>query len=67
MNMETGEKQDLTSDFDYSTDELAWSPDGKSLYIRSAYQGEIHIFKVGLDKKSNKSRPDITIMPHWLP
>ena len=51
MNMETGEKQDLTSDFDYSTDELAWSPDGKSLYIRSAYQGEIHIFKVGLDKK----------------
>ena len=32
MNMETGEKQDLTSDFDYSTDELAWSPDGISLY-----------------------------------
>ena len=51
MDMATGEKQDLTADFDYSTDELAWAPDGQSLFIRSAYQGEIHIFRVGLDKK----------------
>ena len=38
MNMETGEKQDLTSDFDYRTEQWAGRPDEKSLYIGAPYQ-----------------------------
>ncbi len=50
LDMENGEKQDLTADWDYSADALAWSADGKSLYIIAVYNGTAQIFNVGFDK-----------------
>ncbi len=50
LNMESGEKQDLTSDWDYSTDALAWSTDGESLFILAVYNATSQVFNVRLDK-----------------
>ena len=52
LNLETGEKNYLTDNFDYSVDMFSWSPDGNSIYFITAYQGEEHIFNVKLSDKS---------------
>ncbi len=50
LNMESGERQDLTANWDYSADALAWSADGESLYIIAVYNATAQIFNVRLDK-----------------
>ncbi len=50
LDMESGEKQDLTAHWDYSADALAWSADGQSLFIIAVYNGTAQIFNVGFDK-----------------
>ncbi len=50
LDMESGEKQDLTAHWDYSADALAWSADGRSLFIIAVYNGTAQIFNVGFDK-----------------
>ena len=52
LNLETGEKNYLTDNFDYSVDMFSWSPNGNSIYFITAYQGEEHIFNVKLSDKS---------------
>jgi dipeptidyl aminopeptidase/acylaminoacyl peptidase len=48
----TGEKISLTENFDYSVNDVAWSPDSKSLYFNADDKGNVSIFKVTLkDKK----------------
>jgi len=51
MDMATGTKADLTENWDYTADAIAWNPNGKSIYFIAAYQGVTPIFNVELDSK----------------
>lgn len=52
MDMGTGAKTDLTTDWDYTADQIAWNPDGKSIYFIAAKDGVTPIFSIALkDKK----------------
>ena len=51
LDMKTGTKTDLTENWDYSADDLAWSPDGKYIYFLAPYQGTIPMFRVNVDTK----------------
>lgn len=54
MDMATGIKTDLTTDWDYTADAIAWNPDGKSIYFIAAKDGVTPIFSITLkDKKVN--------------
>lgn len=53
LDTETGEKNDLTSDWDYTVNSIAWNPNGKSLYFIAHHQGVTPIFSIGLDKTIN--------------
>ena len=47
----TGEKTDLTSDWDYTATEIAWNTDSKSIYFIAPYLGCCPIFSVQLENK----------------
>ena len=52
MNLATGAKTDLTTEWDYTADAIAWNPDGKSIYFIAAKDGVTPIFSIALkDKK----------------
>ena len=46
LDLKSGEKKDLTENWDYSADDLAWSPDGKYIYFLAPYQGTIPMFRI---------------------
>lgn len=46
IDMKTGEKKDLTENWDYSADDLAWSPDGKFIYFLAPHMGTIPMFRI---------------------
>ncbi len=52
MDMATGARRDLTADWDYTIDEFAWMPDGKSLAFIAAKDGVVPVFCI--DVKSGK-------------
>lgn len=52
MDMTTGEKTDLTKDWDYTANTIAWNPNGKSIYFVAPYHGPSPIFSI--DVKSSK-------------
>lgn len=58
MDMATGEKTDLTSDWDYTASEIAWNTDGKTIYFIAAYQGVTPIFSVDVATKEVKTVAD---------
>ncbi len=43
---ENGNKQDLTANWDYSVDAIAWSPDEKAIYFICPFQGVQPIFRM---------------------
>ncbi|MBQ6238409.1 MAG: prolyl oligopeptidase family serine peptidase [Bacteroidales bacterium] len=51
MDLETGEKTDLTADFDYSVGSLCWSADDKELFAVVSYRGMSEIFGFNCDTK----------------
>lgn len=51
LNTSTGEKTDLTSDWDYTINSIVWRPDSKSLYFIAHYQGVTPIFSINLNKE----------------
>ena len=51
MDLETGEKTDLTADFDYSVGSLCWSADDKELFAVVSYRGMSEIFGFNYDTK----------------
>ena len=51
MDMKSGEKTDLTEDWDYTASTIAWNPDGKSVYFIAPYHGPSPIFSVDLKSK----------------
>lgn len=51
MEMATGAKTDLTADWDYTVDAIAWNPNGKSIYFIAAKDGVAPIFSIALNDK----------------
>lgn len=49
MNLETGEKKDLSSGFDQNAGSLAWSDDSKSLYFVSTWHGTTQIYQADIE------------------
>jgi dipeptidyl aminopeptidase/acylaminoacyl peptidase len=41
----------LTESFDYSVDDVVWSPDSKQLFFNANDKGNVSIFKVGINEK----------------
>ena len=50
LDMASGQKTDLTADWDYSVDEIAWAADGKSLYFIAPKDGVKLVFNITLDR-----------------
>ena len=49
LDLKSGEKKDLTENWDSSADDLQWSPDGKFIYFLAPYQGTIPMFRVNVE------------------
>ena len=54
LNRKTGEKTDLTKDWDYTVNSIAWSPNCKSIFFVAHHQGVTPVFNVDLKKKEVK-------------
>lgn len=48
MDMQTGEKTDLTDNWDYTIEEFAWNPDGKTIWFIAYHQGVAPIFEINV-------------------
>ncbi|MCM1110793.1 MAG: S9 family peptidase [Clostridium sp.] len=48
MDMASGEKTDLTADWDYTADSFAWAPDGESIFFIAPKDGVTPIFSIAL-------------------
>ncbi|MDE6716343.1 MAG: S9 family peptidase, partial [Muribaculaceae bacterium] len=46
LDMATSEKTDLTTNWDYTAEDIAWNPDGKSIYFLAYYHGGESIFSI---------------------
>lgn len=46
MDMATGERRDLTTEWDYTIDEFAWRPDGKAIYFIAPKDGVTPVFAI---------------------
>ncbi|HEX9253840.1 MAG TPA: S9 family peptidase, partial [Ignavibacteriaceae bacterium] len=51
FNTKTLQSEVLTEDFDYTTNDLSWSADSKSIYFVADYKGYSPVYKVDLDTK----------------
>ncbi|MDE6453180.1 MAG: S9 family peptidase [Muribaculaceae bacterium] len=49
LNCYTAEKRDITADWDYSIDEFAWAPEGKSIYFIAPKDGVIPVFAIDVN------------------
>ncbi len=54
MDVTSGEKTDLTADWDYTADAIAWNPNGKSLYFLAPKGGDIPVFSLDIASKEIK-------------
>lgn len=52
MNVETGEKKDLSADFDQNSNGLAWAADSKSLYFVSVQHAVTQIYRANIENTS---------------
>ena len=52
LDLASSEKTDLTAEWDYTIDEFAWAPDGKSLWFIAAHQGTAPIFSIDVESKA---------------
>ena len=52
LDMLTGEKRDLTADWDYTIDQFAWAPEGNEIFFLAPKDGVIPVFRLTL--KDNK-------------
>ena len=48
MNLETGEKKDLSANFDQNCNELAWTADSKSIYFVSVWHAVTDIYRADI-------------------
>lgn len=54
LDTTSGEKTDLTADWDYTADAIAWNPDGKSIYFLAPKDGDIPVFSIDIASKEVK-------------
>lgn len=52
MDMATGKRTDLTANWDYTADAIAWNPNGKSIYFLAPYLGVTPIFSIDVASKA---------------
>ena len=52
MNVETGEKKDLSANFDQNSNELAWTADSKSIYFVSVQHAVTEIYRADIETDS---------------
>lgn len=52
FNTKTLISEVITEDFDYTTDNMTWSADSKSIYFLADYKGYSPVYKVDVDSKS---------------
>lgn len=48
MDMASGEKRDLTANWDYWPEEMQWGHDGKEIYFSGYYEGTEPVFKINV-------------------
>lgn len=58
MDKMGGEKIDLTADWDYSVDAIAWSPDEKYIYFICPFQGTCPMFRINVATKKVETVAD---------
>lgn len=51
QNMETGERIDLSINFDQNSENLEWSADDKKIYLTSCWHGEIQVYECNVETK----------------
>ena len=49
MDLATGEKKDLTMNWDYSVDAIAWAPSEKAIFFIAPFHGTMPIFKIDIE------------------
>ena len=54
LDRNTGEKTDLTKEWDYTVNTIAWSPNSKSIFFVAHHQGVTPVFNIDLKKKEVK-------------
>ncbi len=55
LNRETGEKTDLTTEWDYTADAIAWNVDSKSIFFIAAHLGVTPVFNIDIETKEIKT------------
>ena len=58
LDCNTAEKRDITADWDYTIDEFAWAPDGKSIYFIAPHQGVIPVFSIDVKTQAIRKLTD---------
>ncbi len=58
LDTSTGIKTDLTVDWDYTAESIAWNPDGKSIYFTAPKDGVTPIFSIDITTKAVKTVAD---------
>lgn len=48
LDVATGEKKDLTENWDYWPEEIVWSPNGESIWFAAYYEGVFPVFKINV-------------------
>jgi dipeptidyl aminopeptidase/acylaminoacyl peptidase len=51
MNLQTGEKTDLSANFDQNSGSLVWTPDSKSIYFVSCWHAVTQIYRADIASK----------------
>ena len=51
LDRKTGEKTDLTKEWDYTVNSIAWSPNSKSIFFVAHHQGVTPVFNIDIKKK----------------
>ena len=54
LDRKTGEKYDLTKDWDYTVNSIAWSPNSKSIFFVAHHQGVTPVFNIDIKKRTVK-------------
>ncbi len=61
LDCQTAQKRDLTKDWDYTIDEFAWSPDGKTIYFLAPKGGVIPMFAMDVKKAEVTQLTDMPV------
>ncbi len=49
MNMQSGEKRDLTANWDYWPEQIAWAKNGESIWFTGYYEGVAPVFTINVN------------------